>query len=323
MSVFVSTYNFNASLRWNFIQTKLTKQMDHDTIICLQNLSDKWLSLLIPFFDKKSYKFIYDSQNAGVAIAFPYYLFDFDAIDFFHIGEKMKEKCFLQPAPIKTSSFWQMASNLFLQYWNIGIKQNTKQTITIWEEAISKPNRMLRVCLYHKYTKQYFNLFTYQMPNGSNDLLNLHATFVLAEAQEKSKDIPYMLAGNFNVLPGSSVYNLFTENKLPSFPHSETFHMPTSLLLTLTPLKSAFKDINDKKIIYPIVWNTTDYIFLSTQPEIENCAFLRIEQQGSDHLEILFEIGSNQKQQQKQQKNDKQLLYIPQIPESELLTRLS
>ncbi len=63
--------HLDTNYRWNIIKERLQSQMNKTSIICLQELSTEWISLILLLAIENDYIFVYDSQFLGVGIAFP------------------------------------------------------------------------------------------------------------------------------------------------------------------------------------------------------------------------------------------------------------
>ncbi len=52
--------------RQHIVEQRLFAETQQQSIICLQELSEEWLSFLVPKFETSNYTFLYDSQWLGV-----------------------------------------------------------------------------------------------------------------------------------------------------------------------------------------------------------------------------------------------------------------
>jgi len=135
------------------------------------------------------------------------------------------------------------------------------------------------------------------------NLMNIQAAGLIRSVQRESKDVPYILAGDFNSIPDSSVYNLITGIRLPFFPSSATYSKVPTFRLT-DGIFSAYKVVNGKepaytnyshtKISATPFQNTIDYIFsrgfttvsvLTVREDMPTSTFPNAEEP-SDHLPV-------------------------------------
>lgn len=297
--------------RWNLIKQQLDSQLRTNSIICLQELSEEWLSILIIYFNKYNYTFIYDSQWLGVGIAYPRDKFDLEKVDFVCIGETIKEGCVARKIP-KSSGLALFLTNMvnyFISFLPSWLYKPVVKKLDVWEQAIKKTNRVVRLQLQDTTHRVSFNVINYHMPCEfrNPNLMNIHAHTLLSTVQKLSGEVPYILAGDFNSLPNSVVYRMITEGKTPALPPSETYEK-LPVLGNVIPLKSGYAVVRGKEpqytnFSYPRIADsafrdTIDYIFCSNQLkptsalEVNNNHSNDIkhtfpnEIEGSDHLPI-------------------------------------
>src|SRR6266478_348376 len=63
--------------RWQLIRQRLSVQMKMKSVICLQELSEEWITKLMELFVLNEYLFVYDSAWLGVGIAYPLTTYSF------------------------------------------------------------------------------------------------------------------------------------------------------------------------------------------------------------------------------------------------------
>jgi 2',5'-phosphodiesterase len=265
--------------RWKIISSRLLEQMRTNTIICLQELSDYWISALLVFFSSHNYTFVYDSQFLGVGIAFPHKKYSLLGVDMIGVGQKLKEQCKTKKRPknksCKLSCVWNKLSSLM--YYGIPF-YFTSSPPDVWQTAIKKNNRLVRIILSDSDGRK-FTIFNYHMPCSFDDpdVMNIHAGMLLRVVQEECVVLPYILAGDFNSIPGSSVYNMITRGFIPVMPMSSVYSTPW---FEITPLKSAyytalgteptFTNHSHTKISKVPFTNTIDYIFSNSGFEVKS-----------------------------------------------------
>ncbi len=301
-----SPHHLETKHRWNLISSRLLEQVALKSIICLQELSDEWISLLLPFFSSLEYVFVYDSQWLGVGIAFPKSKYELQNMDMIAIGETIKKQCHFYPK-IHHNIIRRGINTIcdFLASFIPGLLRPED----VWTTAIRKTNRLLSVTLNDFVFKETFNVFTYHMPCAftNPDLMNIHAAALLAVVQEKSMDplasTPYILAGDFNSKPNSPVYQMITCGVMPLFPSSKVYQkIPNysiigiaSAYASILGREPSYTNYSHASISKEPFKDTIDYIFysngfkctgvLKTREDFPESTFPNAEEP-SDHLPI-------------------------------------
>lgn len=276
MSLTIYTYNLlspklyhsdilTTEVRWAMIRKRLLIQIPKECIFCLQELSQEWIFYLIPFFSGNGYTFIYDSKYLGVGIAFPTTKYSLASMNMIYIGDALKERCTIEKRNMRSikTKFIRKCSKLIPQ--------------DVWLQAITKRKRLLGLTLIDVKTSKQFNVFTYQMPfiDVHRHLMNIHAAVLLTVVQEISGVYPYIITGDFNSIPQSSVYSMITEGKVPNFPRSTLFDSVPNFEGKINPLQSAYVTLTGQEPVYTRVEEgkyprTNDYIFHTTNLVIKD-----------------------------------------------------
>jgi mRNA deadenylase 3'-5' endonuclease subunit Ccr4 len=257
--------------RWGLISNVLHNCTEKKAIICLQELSPEWLNILIGFFYQERYSFIYDSQRMGVGIAFPE-TFRLYEVEFVSIGDELKKQLKQKPKPTRS---WYQSITSFTSYLysflHVPFFTTVQKPLDVWEQAAKKQNRLLRLKLYNA-QQTMINIFNYHMPCEfkNPDLMYIHAKMVL-DVVERFKDTPYILAGDFNSIPGSEVYQLITKGETRR-------DVPTSELYSQLPI------FNDTKPLY-----SAYCCILGKEPDYTNFSFVKIAQEPfRDTIDYIF-----------------------------------
>jgi endonuclease/exonuclease/phosphatase family metal-dependent hydrolase len=249
----------------------LKNKVKENYIICLQELSDEWISVLFPFFVDNKYTFAYDSQFCGVGIAFPSH-FKLQEIECHQVGDKLKKL----------------------------VDDECKNNIDSWQRSVSTRNRILLLTLRHGSTT--FSIANYHMPCKFRDssLMMIHASMILQIAKEFANGKPYILAGDFNSTPDSNVYKMITGVEYQKDYEQVSYMTPA---FNTGDLTSVYTLCNNKEPCFTNYSNagdngdfcdTIDYIFLSNHWKVKNVldlidkpeTYLPNERQPSDHLPI-------------------------------------
>lgn len=279
--------------RWANIRKKIREEIKNNSIICLQELSEEWISLFLCLFTEHEYVFVYDSQWLGVGIAYPNKLYYFKNANFISVGEEIKKQC-----KYKQINWF---TNIYMRIKGIF----TKPIEDVWTTASKRINRIVGISLISRLTEQSFNVFTYHMPCAftNPDLMNIHASMLLKIVQQTSNRLPYILAGDFNSKPDSDVYKLMTSRSYrPNYPLSKLFSKLPSFI-GMDSMYSAYMSINQKEPLFTnyshcgkdAFKDCIDYIFTSCHFECTKVTKLREdhpsstfpnEEEPSDHLAI-------------------------------------
>lgn len=277
--------HLDTQTRQSKVELVLLEEMSQHSIICLQELSEEWLSFLIPKFNDHNYVFIYDSQWLGVGIAFPRSEYTLQGCVFESVGEELSKKC-VKAEFTRTQTMLSFAGSTFRWLWNKLPRFMVKyrpEPEDVWQIAVKKTNRFVGVTLCSTQSRLVFNIFGYHIPCEfrRNDVMNIHAAGLLSRIQTLSGKLPYILAGDFNSTPDSSVYRLITRNIIPSFPTSRMYCMlPMLKDRYYTPLTSAYAYVRGKEPLFTnLGWtkdsptafkDCIDYIFSSNGFIVDN-----------------------------------------------------
>lgn len=298
----VPTKYLETNYRWNLIKEKIAEKIKDDYIICIQELSEEWLTRLLVLFNSFDYTFIYDSGYLGVGIAFPR-KYRLDAMNIVCVGDELRKQC----KPFKKNR--GCLANI-LDWFASWRKKEIKDN---WQLACDRKNRYVRVTLSDEKDQQ-FDVYTYHMPCAftNKDLMYIQASGLFTLVNREANYRPYILAGDFNSKPGEEVYNMITMGVTRDIPSTYFYQVFNFCAFYL---KSAYKEVNGIEppftcSAYPkgreMFRDTIDYIFyrgfeanstseLQTKrlPEVAYpCAY-----EGSDHIMISAELSLIKKEE--------------------------
>lgn len=203
--------------RWKLLKEKLTKKVQESAIICLQEVCQTWMELLLPFFTEMKYEtrsVSYGNGNMGLITAVPSTTFTIqDSIE-------------IKPASV-------------LRGWaGIQFVDGNK----FWQEAMKRTNRSIILTLEAK--NVVFQVCNYHMPRACPAIIASHFS-VLAHALF-STGLPFIFVGDFNTGLNSDVYGWITEGKHAV---SDIAFIPNVALPELVcPLKSAYAEIKIEQV---------------------------------------------------------------------------
>ncbi len=192
-----------------------------------------------------------------------------------NVGEELGKKC-VKRVPACFENLISLGENTFRWLWNKLPRYIAKfqHYEDMWQIATRRNNRFLGLTLHHLAADRSFNMYTYHMPCEfkRNDVMNIHAAGLLSGIQKHTQELPYILAGDFNSTPSSSVYALVTKSIYSPFPKSTVYSRVPSLQDRIyVPLTSAYFALHAReppftnygwpKDLSKAFCDTIDYIF--------------------------------------------------------------
>ncbi len=180
-----------------------------------------------------------------------------------------------------TQAFLGFVTTSFAAITSGGTSTSIKEeVIDHWHMSENRHNVLLSATLRDRQTGQAFCIGNYHMPCAfyAPMVMTIHADLAAQHLQSCAQDLPYILAGDWNIKPESATYQMLTTGHLdasdPSFP-SPKFAMTWSV--SAQPMKSAYAEANDghepdftnfacqRDDPENFFVDTLDYIFLSDQ----------------------------------------------------------
>jgi len=212
--------------RWILLKEKLQEEIQNLSIFCLQEVCFYWMEKLIPFFQEVGYYCHYnnygwkDTGHMGVFIAYPN-KYKLEAIKIINIGDSIEDRTTIIDSPIIKDD-------------SLTIKED------VWTQAIRKKNTML--CLKLNYNNDIFCIGTYHMPCFGDSVKLLHIISCIQLLNKFSGNYKHILAGDFNIMPNSSLYKVITESGKYNNIIEKSIYYDTKMfnLKVSTPLKSAY-----------------------------------------------------------------------------------
>lgn len=269
--------------RFKIISERIKLQIKNKAIICLQELSDDWISLLLPIFNRNNYTFIYDSVWCSVGIAIPN-RYEIKSMKFITVGKELE-------------------------------KLLDSETTDSWNRAINCRNRMLvitlqkKISLYYKVVSCPFTVANYHMPCKFKDpsLMMIHTSMLLKLVRDNLFPLnedksPYIICGDFNRTPESESYKFITKGG--DFKEQFETNLIPNLTFNEFPLCSVYDVVNGKEPLFTNLshineefCDTLDYIFISKEFEVTKVLDINYlekpegttfpnENEPSDHLPI-------------------------------------
>lgn len=117
----------------------------------------------------------------------------------------------------------------------------------VYHEAAKRDTALLYAIFEDKLTEKRFVVHTFHMPPAFwwPAVMTLHTETLLRKIKELSNNIPHILLGDFNVIPDSPVYKLFTEGVIsdPGYLPSPEWNVDTIPTLTDVRALSGFPSL--------------------------------------------------------------------------------
>jgi len=214
--------------RWLRIRTKLLKETQKGSILCLQEISQTWAGRLTTLFRSHGYSFDFRlygrnfSDYMGVGIAFPqeYTLKECHLVrvgDLIPRPEKKKTTQVQQNDQSMGAWLWNNASYYSNRLTTKAIKWWFPEENDLWARARNKWNVMVMVSLTSLNTnarKDEFVVACYHMPCDFrfSTVMTLHSYYAMMEAQRFAQGrAGLVFCGDFNFKPDSKQYQMVTE----------------------------------------------------------------------------------------------------------------
>lgn len=270
--------HLEASTRLSLIFKKLDEAIGDNTIVCLQEVSHDWASAFHTWFANRGYHLVtglYGKKSngyMGVAVAYPNQVYETLDMDIARLSDKRIGGWPLAP---ETSGVWKGLQSL----WNIpkrliGVVESPPDH---WETSENRFNILVTATLRDKATGQTFCIGNYHMPCAyyAPMVMTIHSEMAARHVQDIAGELPFILAGDWNITPGSATYKLLTTGELskedssyPSPKHGMTWTP------TIQAMRSAYVEFEGSEPDFtnyarikeedPFI-DTLDYIFLSKE----------------------------------------------------------
>ncbi len=280
--------------RLHRIQHKLDAEIRQHAIICLQEISQRWAGPLHAFFQQRQYHFVTALYGGpwngymGVGLAWPTALYEAVHVDI----KRLVDSRLWPSCPQPTLLVWaaRKAATGLADLWRRGVRLvgvETDAPFDPWAVAQERSNELIFTRLCHRHDRSAFCVATYHMPclYGSakkRQTMLIHASLAAQYVQALASDHAYVLAGDFNCVPGSSTYRRLTEgtweNAHEDFPTPRAADDTGWDANNVQPLRSAYGVKNGQEPDFtnnarvgddPLFTATLDYIFLSPHWSVE------------------------------------------------------
>ena len=282
--------NLDASNRLPRILDKLGEEIDASSeiplVFCLQEVSHEWATSLHVFFAEKGYHMVTGLYGRkfngymGIATAYPTKHFETLKVDLVRLSDKKRwPRKPKEPEPSKLRKYvfdpiYGPMKAVYRHY------RPQKRFDDAWDYSKFRHNQFIALKIKNRgegHTP--FWVGNYHMPCAfrTPGVMNIHADLVGSRIQQLAGEDPFILSGDFNILPESSHYTLLTTGTIDK--EDETYpdkKYDVDWAPTLKGMRSAYFEKNKKE---PEFTNnahngalnaesfigTLDYIFLSDE----------------------------------------------------------
>ena len=214
------------NVRFEKVKHALEPHIADGAIICLQEVSQAWAGLLTPFFEAYEYTLVTGLYGKrfngymGVALAWPHSRFKSERVDITRLADTLE----LPKKEKPPTDLWSSTSRIARSGWCAvrgWFGYVSPREFDPWAEAARRFNIILSTDLICRKSGRHFCVSTYHMPClfGSDEkvqVMNIHAALAVDHVENFAQGHPYIIAGDFNIQPDSSPYELITKGSLPS-----------------------------------------------------------------------------------------------------------
>lgn len=253
-------------------------------IVCLQEVSCDWAAAFHTWFANRGYHFITGLYGKkfngymGVGLAYPIEVYETIHVDISRLADKRVNGWPVVPEPSTSTKVWNSVSSL----WKLPLKVvglESEQTRDHWDISENRFNILVTATLKDKTTGKAFCIANYHMPCCfyAPMVMSIHSEMAARHVQDiaSSHNVPFVLAGDWNITPNSSTYKLMTTGQLDK--EDDTFPSPKHGMEwepTIEGMRSAYAIASGREPDFtnyarieendPFI-DTLDYIFLSKE----------------------------------------------------------
>eukprot|EP00747_Dinoflagellata_sp_TGD_P024781 gnl/TRDRNA2_/TRDRNA2_130791_c0_seq1.p1 gnl/TRDRNA2_/TRDRNA2_130791_c0~~gnl/TRDRNA2_/TRDRNA2_130791_c0_seq1.p1 ORF type:complete len:775 (+),score=114.00 gnl/TRDRNA2_/TRDRNA2_130791_c0_seq1:148-2472(+) len=206
------------------VKDKLAPQIEAQAVICLQEMSRRWVSRLIPFLEDLGYSHVscpygdIRSGYMGQMIAWPRERYILEDTEIRRVADAIEGTWPTFSKPPSTPRLWQMVHRI--GHWlRLSSAQADEHLYDPWKETARRQNAVVLLRMRHREAGSTFVVGTYHMPalygsDAKGQTMVAHAALVMQHAQRWSQGAPLIVAGDFNVKPNSPPYKMLTQGSL-------------------------------------------------------------------------------------------------------------
>lgn len=284
--------DLKASNRLPIVLKKLEEEMkaQKNAVLCLQEVSYDWTGALHTFFANRGYHLVsglygkHWNGYMGVCLALPLETFEVVHVDISRLADEREGGWPARDDPSTLDRIWSKVNAVVDKTRKLaGYK--VPEVIDHWNMSQYRFNVLISAVLREKETGNAFCVGNYHMPCAyyAPMVMTIHADLAARQVQRIAAEhgnMPYILAGDFNIKPSESVYKLLTTGEMD--PEDRFFPTPKNGVewtATASPMKSAYAETEDGEPNFtnyarvkeqePFI-DVLDYLFLSKEWKVHD-----------------------------------------------------
>jgi 2',5'-phosphodiesterase len=207
-----------ASNRLPMVLKKIDEEVTKKAVICLQEVSNDWAGSLHTFFANRGYHLVTGQYGKrfngymGVCIAWPAAQMEALDVDISRLSDKREGGWPVPPKEVEPLEKIWTDIRSFVQKPLINFGLVKKPPIDPWEMSQNRFNILVTVKLKDKNSGASFCVGNYHMPCAffAPKVMTIHTEMAAKHVQTLAGDMPYILAGDWNIKPIDSTYKLLT-----------------------------------------------------------------------------------------------------------------
>mmetsp|Transcript_31103 Transcript_31103/g.38413 ORF Transcript_31103/g.38413 Transcript_31103/m.38413 type:complete len:353 (+) Transcript_31103:113-1171(+) len=279
--------------RFQRLLEKLKPEVEKQSVLTLQEVSQKWAGKLHTFFARNNYHFVVRlygsafSDYMGVGIAIPLENFTILQTDIQRLSSTITWP--RRPEPTGLVSVFRSVYSYFQ-----GTKVWGNEDQDEYDYCKKRYNACISVKLKSKKSNSETDAFwvsTYHMPCAfwNQKIMMIHTALILKQVKKLAGADPLILAGDFNFKPTDCCYELVTTGKCDSskaeYPSPPVYDPDFNLMTDISSLKSAAVQFRNSEPLFtnyswPKPWTPNqkdepfigclDYIFISDHFQVND-----------------------------------------------------
>jgi 2',5'-phosphodiesterase len=231
--------------RLSSVLNKLDEEINKKAVICLQEVSYDWAGSLHTHFANRGYHLVTGLYGRkfngymGVAIAWPTASMEVLDVNISRLSDTRPEGWPRAPEEDGLDKVWKNLKSLVtIPLQKVGLLG--RPPLEPWSYSQNRFNVLLTVKLKEKESGLSFCLGNYHMPCAffAPMVMTIHSEQAARHVQDLAGDLPYILAGDWNIKPQDSQYKLLTTGELdkedPGYP-------PPQFGMEWTPMAEAMQ----------------------------------------------------------------------------------
>ena len=252
-----STYQFptlnpshlEASNRLPEVIKKLDREVQKNSIICLQEVSQDWAGNFYSYFFQNNYHSVFQGYGKrfngymGCMIAWPSDSIKVLDVDISRLSDKREGGWPVAPKPGFVGKFKRILSTFREPFEKLGWL--SRPAIDHWTMSENRFNILTSVKLEDKNSGKIFFVSNYHMPCAfyAPMVMSIHSEMAAKHIQNLAGSSPYILAGDWNIKPFDSSYQILTTGTMDiGHPNWPTPKYGMEWKPTNKPMRSAYAD---------------------------------------------------------------------------------